>query len=135
MLPFEFYFGITIKYINPACLLFIFFEALANDLKTPYGIAQGSFPALASIYVAIAVVLIVVPMFACAYPESFSHNVAEEFSADDKFDVFKRMELKLKQSLAKKGNTQNAAKDGVELAAAPAPTTSINAADPDKEEG
>jgi len=39
MLPFEFYFGITIKYINPACLLFIFFEALANDLKTPYGIA------------------------------------------------------------------------------------------------
>ena len=39
MLPFEFYFGICIKYINPACLLFIFFEALASELATPYGIA------------------------------------------------------------------------------------------------
>lgn len=32
MLPFEFYFGILIKFVNPACLLFLFFEALAADL-------------------------------------------------------------------------------------------------------
>jgi len=39
MLPFEFYFGILIKFVNPACLLFLFFEALAADLAAPYGIA------------------------------------------------------------------------------------------------
>lgn len=101
MLPFEFYFGILIKFVNPACLLFLFFEALAADLGVPYGIAQGSFPALASIYVAIAVGLIIVPMFACDYPEIFTHNVEKEFSADDQFEVKERLRKKMQRMMRK----------------------------------
>jgi len=36
MLPFETYFGICIKFVNPACLLFIFFHNLQEDLLVPY---------------------------------------------------------------------------------------------------
>ena len=136
MLPFEFYFGICIKYINPACLLFIFFEALANDLATPYGIAQGAFPALASLYVAVAVVLIIVPMFACAEPESFSHNVEAEFNADDIFEIQKRLEIRMKQKMSKKmgkalaGLGQKKPAADTEMA----PVTSINAQAPVEED-
>jgi len=38
MLPFEAYFGILIKYVNPACLIMFIFKALAADLKQPFGI-------------------------------------------------------------------------------------------------
>jgi hypothetical protein len=34
-------------------------------------------------------------MFACDYPEVFSHNVEEEFRADDMFEIKKRLDLKL----------------------------------------
>lgn len=134
MLPFEFYFGLLIKYVNPACLLFIFFEALAQDLGAPYGIAQGSFPALASIYVAVAIVLIIVPMVACDQPESFTHNVEKEFSADDKFEINERIRKKMQRMMRKK------AKQGVKAAAAAGVELAINAPqppveeDPDKEE-
>lgn len=36
MIPFETYFGLCVKYINPACLMFIFFNNLYEDLATPY---------------------------------------------------------------------------------------------------
>ena len=36
MLPFETYLGICIKFINPACLMFIFFNNLQEDLTRPY---------------------------------------------------------------------------------------------------
>jgi hypothetical protein len=36
MLPFEAYFGLTIKYINPACLFFMVVNNLADDLVEPY---------------------------------------------------------------------------------------------------
>ena len=36
MLPFETYFGISIKYLNPACLFFILCNNLQQDLSTPY---------------------------------------------------------------------------------------------------
>jgi SNF family Na+-dependent transporter len=36
MLPFETYFGICIKFVNPACLLFILFHNLQEDLSAPY---------------------------------------------------------------------------------------------------
>jgi hypothetical protein len=38
MLPFETYFGIFVKFVNPVCLMFLFFEALAADVESPYGI-------------------------------------------------------------------------------------------------
>jgi len=36
--PFETYFGILIKFVNPACLAFFIFEAAAADLDQTYGI-------------------------------------------------------------------------------------------------
>jgi len=38
MLPFEAYFGLLIKFVNPACLIIFIFEGLAADLKEPFGI-------------------------------------------------------------------------------------------------
>ena len=70
MLPFEAYFGILIKYVNPVCLLFFIFEGLKADLTTPFGIVNtGWLPLVASMYVFIAVVMIFAPMIACDYPE------------------------------------------------------------------
>ena len=37
MLLFEFYFGISIKYLNPALLVFILFNNLAADIVNPFG--------------------------------------------------------------------------------------------------
>lgn len=39
MLPFEAYFGILIKFVNPCCMVFLLCESLAADLEDPYGIA------------------------------------------------------------------------------------------------
>jgi len=97
MLPFEAYFGILIKFVNPCCLIFLLFEALANDLKDPYGITQGTMPMFATMYVMIAILIIFVPMIMCDYPETFNHNVEKEFSADDIFEKAARA-LKRKQS-------------------------------------
>jgi hypothetical protein len=70
MLPFEAYFGILIKYVNPICLLFFIFEGIKADLVTPFGIVNtGWLPLVASMYVFIAVVMIFAPMIACDYPE------------------------------------------------------------------
>jgi hypothetical protein len=99
MLPFEAYFGILIKFVNPACLLFFIFEGLKADLTTPFGIiTTGWIPILASMYVFVAIVMIFVPMIACDYPENFKHNVAKEFSADDIFEN----KAKIRHRLAKK---------------------------------
>ena len=38
MLPFEAYFGLLIKFVNPCCLMFLFCESLARDLAEPYGL-------------------------------------------------------------------------------------------------
>jgi len=70
MLPFEAYFGILIKYVNPVCLLFFIFEGLKADLTTPFGIVNtGWLPLVASMYVFIAVVIIFASMIACDYSE------------------------------------------------------------------
>ena len=86
MLPFEAYFGILIKFVNPCCLIFLFFEAIANDLEDPYGITKGTLTMFASMYVMLAILIIFVTMMMCDYPETFTHNVEKEFSADDIFE-------------------------------------------------
>jgi len=86
MLPFEAYFGILIKFVNPCCMVFLLCESLAADLEDPYGIVQGKIQMFASIYVFVAVLIIFVPLFMCDYPETFTHNVEKEFSADDIFE-------------------------------------------------
>lgn len=82
---------------------------------------------------AVAVVLIIVPMFACDYPEIFTHNVEKEFSADDQFEVKERLRKKMERMMRKKAKQgAKAASGGVELAInAPQPPVEE---DPDKEE-
>jgi len=36
MQPFEIYFGLCIKFVNPAILTYMLFEFIASDLNTPY---------------------------------------------------------------------------------------------------
>lgn len=67
MLAFEAYFGILIKFVNPACIIVFIFEGLAADLKQPFGITQGVLPVIASIYVFIAILIIFGPMMMCDY--------------------------------------------------------------------
>ena len=67
MLAFEAYFGILIKFVNPACLIVFIMEGLAADLKQPFGITQGYLPVIASIYVFIAIIIILGPMMMCDY--------------------------------------------------------------------
>jgi len=37
MFFFEGYFGLCIKFVNPACLTFLFFQNLIADIEEPYG--------------------------------------------------------------------------------------------------
>jgi signal transduction histidine kinase len=83
MLPFETYFGVCVKFVNPACLAFIFFNNLAEDLDEPYGDQPQRLYMFATIPVFIAILIIVVPIFTCSYPEIFQHDVNREFMADD----------------------------------------------------
>lgn len=80
--------------------MFLFCESLAADISEPYGLTQGVLPVFASIYVFIALLLIVVPMFMCDYPELFDHNVEKEFIADDIFEIKARMKKKLQGAFA-----------------------------------
>ena len=105
MLPFEAYFGILIKFVNPCCLIFLLFEALANDLRDPYGITQGTMPMFATMYVMLAILIIFVPMMMCDTPETFHHNVELEFSADDLHEKAVRAK---KRQAAKAASTGNA---------------------------
>jgi hypothetical protein len=96
MLPFEAYFGLLIKFVNPACIIIFIFEGLAADLKQPFGITQGFLPVVASIYVFIAIIIIFGPMMMCDYQEMFMHNVEKEFSADDIFETKARIKTRLR---------------------------------------
>ena len=115
MIPFEAYFGIMIKYLNPACLLFFIFEGLKSDLTKPFGIvSKGWLPVVASMYVFIAIVMIFAPMIACDYPEKFKHNVAKEFSADDIFEKKAHMKHKMAEMM-KNGKKMKKKKKPVNL--------------------
>lgn len=95
MLPFEAYFGLLIKFVNPACICIFIMEGMAADFRQPFGITQGYMPVVASIYVFIAILIIFTPMFMCDYPEMFMHNVEKEFSADDIFETKARIKTRL----------------------------------------
>ena len=96
MLPFEAYFGLLIKFVNPACIMIFILEGLAADLKTPFGITKGLLPICALIYVFIAVLIIFGPMMMCDYPEMFNHNVEKEFSADDIFETKAKIKTRIR---------------------------------------
>ena len=52
-----------------------------------------------TIYVFIALLIIVVPMFVCDYPEVFEHNVNLEFLADNLYEIKLRMAKQIKESI------------------------------------
>ena len=85
MVPFELYFGICIKFISPACLLWLLCENLEADMGDPYSGQPEKMQVYSSIIVFITIALIFGPMFICDYPELFEHNVDMEFNADNEF--------------------------------------------------
>ena len=80
---FELYFGITIKFLNPAVLLLMLIENIFNDISTSYGGQSRHMQMFSSIFVYLALLLIFGGVFACGYPQVFTHNVAKEFEADE----------------------------------------------------
>ena len=95
MIFFEAYFGITIKFINPAILTFIFMSNLADDFDQSYGEQPMILHVISSSFVFMAASIIIIPIFMCDKPEVFQHNVMQEFNADDRFEL----RLKFKQML------------------------------------
>ena len=82
MIPFEGFFGICIKYVNPFVFLYMMCENLSLDLSIPYGSDSSRLQTLSSIFVFLTALLIFGPMFACDYPERFTYDVNLEFNAD-----------------------------------------------------
>uniref|UniRef100_A0A7S3MRI5 Uncharacterized protein n=1 Tax=Strombidium inclinatum TaxID=197538 RepID=A0A7S3MRI5_9SPIT len=98
MAPFEAYFGVCIKYVSPACLLWLLCENLEADLADPYAEQPEMMQVYSSLIVFVTIALIFGPMFVCDYPELFEHNVDEEFNADNLY------------ALKLRGGTQTAVK-------------------------
>ena len=67
MAPFETWFGLSLKYINPACLWFIFCHNLYQDFTSPYADQELRMHLFAMFYVVVALIIIIVPMFLCGY--------------------------------------------------------------------
>ena len=82
MLYFEFWFGMTIKFIAPAILSWMLLSNIKGDIKSEYGSYGGEMLAFGSIYLFICLLVIVIPLFICDWPEKFFHNVNLEFQAD-----------------------------------------------------
>lgn len=83
MIPFEFWFGMCIKFVAPMALTWLLFENLAADLASPYAEQHSMMQMYSSIFVFVTILMIFGPMFLCDYPEVFSHNVNLEFNADN----------------------------------------------------
>jgi hypothetical protein len=56
-----------------------------------------------TIYVMISLLIIFVPMFACTWPEEFTHNVNLEFIADTIFEAKLRVGNRMREQLKKTG--------------------------------
>jgi len=82
---FELYFGVCIKFLNPAALTFLFMQNLIDDLESPYAEQPAIMHVIASILVMVGVLLVFIPMFTCDYPEKFEFDPNLEFAADQIF--------------------------------------------------
>lgn len=106
MIPFESYFGLLVKFMNPPVLLFFICEGLASDLAEPYGITKGYMTMFASIYVFIAALIVFSSLIMCEYREMFMHNVEKEFSADDVFETKNRIKKKMERKMRKQASKE-----------------------------
>lgn len=84
---FEVYFGIAIKYINPAVLTYMFLEFVAADLESPYAEQPPIMQIYATVIIFALLLILTAPMFLCEYPEIFEHNIDLEFNADNIFEA------------------------------------------------
>lgn len=86
MIPFEAWFGICIKFVNPAVFTFLIFDNMIDDLDNPFGDREEIWmTVVATIPLFISVFIIFIPMLSCDFPELFEHNVAHEFRADQEY--------------------------------------------------
>lgn len=110
MLAFEGYFGFMIKFFNPALLTFILMNNVQSDIDQPFGEDPSArMLAFATIYVIIALLIIIIPLFACHYPEVFGHNVNNQFMADQLYEAKLKMKRKMKKMTklgVKKGDVE-----------------------------
>lgn len=83
---FEFYFGLSIKYINPAILTYLLLENLSNDLQSPYAEQPAGMQVWASIFVFVILIWIFLPMFISDEPIEYTHDPHIEFMADEIHD-------------------------------------------------
>ena len=88
---FEAYFGLSIKYFNPALLTFMLFENVSNDLASPYAEQPAAMQIQASIFVFIILLIVFVPMFASDLELEYDHDPNVEFIADEIHDYRLRL--------------------------------------------
>lgn len=100
MLPFESYFGLSIKFINPVLLIWILFNNLMEDLSEPYLDQNFKMYIFSTLFVFIALGFIIVSLFICSYPEVFEHNVNLEFLADNLYEIKLRMSKYFKDQIS-----------------------------------
>lgn len=85
MLTFEFWFGVATKFFIPIMMVWMLFSNLKKDITKGYGGHVLEMQVISSLYPLVAVFMVIVPMFMCGHPETFSHNVNMEFIADQKY--------------------------------------------------
>ena len=91
MPAFEAYFGLAIKYFNPALLTYLLMENLSNDLKSPYAEQPATMQVFSSIILFIVLLWVIVPLFASDIDIEFSHDPNVEFMADEIHDLKLRL--------------------------------------------
>jgi SNF family Na+-dependent transporter len=79
---FEFYFGLAIKYLNPAILVFLLCENLNADLAAPYSEVPQSMTVFATMFLFFLVCMLCIPIFLC-YDIKESDEWLNNMRADD----------------------------------------------------
>lgn len=79
---FEFYFGLAIKYLNPAILTFLLAENLNADLSAPYSEQPQNMTVFGTIFVFFTACMMCAPMFLCSDIEE-DQSWLDHMTADD----------------------------------------------------
>lgn len=79
---FEFYFGVAIKFLNPAILCFLLSENLQADLAAPYAEQPQNMTVFGTMFVFIMACMMCAPIFLCSDIEE-DQSWLEHMTADD----------------------------------------------------
>ena len=85
---FESYFGLLIKFVNPALISLLLAVNLGKDMKAPYQDYPQELQLFGGAFVFVTTLFIIVPMFICDEPEGefFDDIIKEEFKNDDIYE-------------------------------------------------